>query len=242
MQDKKVESFVNELVERYPRLIVVKKEIEDGYEVLKNSYQSGGKLLIAGNGGSCADSEHIVGELMKGFCLARKVPDAFSDALKEIDQEMGADLAAKLQGALPAIALDNHNALNTAYSNDVDGLLCYAQQVYGYGTAGDVFFGISTSGNSNNILNAAIVAKAKGMKVIGLTGEGGGKLANESYRFDGRKRWKPCKRSGRNHQGSRNRNVYDTGITSARLSLLVFDVGERVFLKIIFKYTKERDF
>ena len=75
MQDKKVESFVNELVERYPRLIVVKKEIEDGYEVLKNSYQSGGKLLIAGNGGSCADSEHIVGELMKGFCLARKVPD-----------------------------------------------------------------------------------------------------------------------------------------------------------------------
>ena len=115
MQDKKVESFVNELVERYPRLIVVKKEIEDGYEVLKNSYQSGGKLLIAGNGGSCADSEHIVGELMKGFCLARKVPDAFSDALKEIDQEMGANLAAKLQGALPAIALDNHNALNTAY-------------------------------------------------------------------------------------------------------------------------------
>ena len=180
MQDKKVESFVIELVERYPRLIVVKKEIEDGYEVLKNSYQSGGKLLIAGNGGSCADSEHIVGELMKGFCLARKVPDAFSDALKEIDQEMGADLAAKLQGALPAIALDNHNALNTAYSNDVDGLLCYAQQVYGYGTAGDVFFGISTSGNSNNILNAAIVAKAKGMKVIGLTGEGGGKLANLS--------------------------------------------------------------
>ena len=78
---------------------------------------------------------------------------------------MGADLAAKLQGALPAIALDNHNALNTAYSNDVDGLLCYAQQVYGYGTAGDVFFGISTSGNSNNILNAAIVAKAKGRKI-----------------------------------------------------------------------------
>ena len=173
MQDKKVESFVNELVERYPRLIVVKKEIEDGYEVLKNSYQSGGKLLIAGNGGSCADSEHIVGELMKGFCLERKVSEEFSDVLKEIDQEMGANLAAKLQGALPAIALDNHNALNTAYLNDVDGLLCY-------GTAEDVFLGISTSGNSKNILNAAIVAKAKGMKVIGLTGEGGGKLANLS--------------------------------------------------------------
>lgn len=180
MQEKNVENFVGELVERYPKLIVVRNEIEESYEVLKNAYRNGGKLLIAGNGGSCADSEHIVGELMKGFCLERKVSEEFSDVLKEIDQEMGANLAAKLQGALPAIALDNHNALNTAYLNDVDGLLCYAQQVYGYGTAEDVFLGISTSGNSKNILNAAIVAKAKGMKVIGLTGEGGGKLADLS--------------------------------------------------------------
>lgn len=180
MQDKNVESFINELMKRYPQLVVVRKEIEESYEVLKKSYQNGGKLLIAGNGGSCADSEHIVGELMKGFCLERKVPGDFADTLKEIDLEMGTNLAAKLQGALPAIALDNHNALNTAYLNDVDGLLCYAQQVYGYGTTGDVFLGISTSGNSKNILNAAIVAKAKGMKVIGLTGEGGGKLADLS--------------------------------------------------------------
>ena len=156
MQEKNVENFVSELVERYPKLIVVRKEIEESYEVLKNAYRNGGKLLIAGNGGSCADSEHIVGELMKGFCLERKVSEEFSDVLKEIDQEMGANLAAKLQGALPAIALDNHNALNTAYLNDVDGLLCYAQQVYGYGTAEDVFLGIC------------------------LTGEGGGKLANLS--------------------------------------------------------------
>ena len=180
MQDKNVESFINELMKRYPQLVVVRKEIEESYEVLKKSYQNGGKLLIAGNGGSCADSEHIVGELMKGFCLERKVTGDFADTLKEIDLEMGTNLAAKLQGALPAIALDNHNALNTAYLNDVDGLLCYAQQVYGYGTTGDVFLGISTSGNSKNILNAAIVAKAKGMKVIGLTGEGGGKLADIS--------------------------------------------------------------
>ena len=180
MQDKNVESFINELMKRYPQLVVVRKEIEESYEVLKKSYQNGGKLLIAGNGGSCADSEHIVSELMKGFCLERKVPGDFADTLKEIDLEMGTNLAAKLQGALPAIALDNHNALNTAYLNDVDGLLCYAQQVYGYGTTGDVFLGISTSGNSKNILNAAIVAKAKGMKVIGLTGEGGGKLADIS--------------------------------------------------------------
>ena len=145
MQDKNVESFINELMKRYPQLVVVRKEIEESYEVLKKSYQNGGKLLIAGNGGSCADSEHIVGELMKGFCLERKVPGDFADTLKEIDLEMGTNLAAKLQGALPAIALDNHNALNTAYLNDVDGLLCYAQQVYGYGTTGDVFLGISTS-------------------------------------------------------------------------------------------------
>ena len=176
MQEKNVENFVSELVERYPKLIVVRKEIEESYEVLKNAYRNGGKLLIAGNGGSCADSEHIVGELMKGFCLERKVSEEFSDVLKEIDQEMGANLAAKLQGALPAIALDNHNALNTAFLNDVDGYMTYAQQVNGYAEAGDVFLGISTSGNSKNILYAAITAKAKGAKVIGLTGCTGGKL------------------------------------------------------------------
>ena len=180
MQDKNVESFINELMKRYPQLVVVRKEIEESYEVLKKSYQNGGKLLIAGNGGSCADSEHIVGELMKGFCLERKVPGDFADTLKEIDLEMGANLAAKLQGALPAIALDNHNALNTAYLNDVDGLLCYAQQVYGYGTTGDVFLGISTSGNSKNVLYAAVTARAKGMKFIGLTGEKNSKLEQMS--------------------------------------------------------------
>lgn len=178
--EKNIQKFVDELVERYPKLALVKNEIEETYEILKFSYKNDGKLLIAGNGGSCADSEHIVGELMKGFCLKRSVPEEFSNILRNIDEEMGNNLSEKLQGALPAIALDNHNALNTAYLNDVDGLLCYAQQVYGYGKKEDVFLGISTSGNSKNILNAAIVAKAKGMKVIGLTGEGGGKLAELS--------------------------------------------------------------
>ena len=180
MEKVSVENFITELIERYPKLAVVESEIKESYQILKESYQNGGKLLIAGNGGSCSDAEHIVGELMKGFCLSRKVSDEFADKLKSIDAELGDTLTMKLQGALPAIALDNHNALNTAYLNDVDGLLCYAQQVYGYGKTGDVFLGISTSGNSKNILSAAVVAKAKGMKVIGLTGEGGGKLATFS--------------------------------------------------------------
>ena len=178
--EQKLMKHIDLLMERYPVLECCKNDIIDAFDLLDDTYSKEGKMLICGNGGSAADAEHMVGELMKGFCLERKVPGDFADTLKEIDLEMGTNLAAKLQGALPAIALDNHNALNTAYLNDVDGLLCYAQQVYGYGTTGDVLLGISTSGNSKNILNAAIVAKAKGMKVIGLTGEGGGKLADIS--------------------------------------------------------------
>ena len=126
--------------------------------------------MAAGNGGSAADSEHIVGELMKGFVLPRKVEEAFADALCSVDPELGSVLKDKLQGSLPAIALDGHPALNTAYMNDSEPLLCFAQQVNGYGKSGDIFLGISTSGNSLNILYAATAARAKGMKVIGLTG------------------------------------------------------------------------
>ena len=117
---------------------------------------------------------------MKGFKLQRKCTEEFAKKLKSIDAERGAELAEKLQGGLPTIALDNHQALNTAYVNDVEngGLLTYAQQVYGYGKAGDVLLGISTSGNSKNVAYAAVVARAKGMKVIGLTGAKGGNLAS----------------------------------------------------------------
>lgn len=170
--------YVDELMDRYPILASSKETIIESYFVMEGCFSNGGKLLVAGNGGSAADSEHIVGELMKGFCLPRKVSEDFADALKKVDSEKGRELAEKLQGALPTISLDNHNALNTAFMNDVDGLMCNAQQVMGYGTAGDVFLGISTSGNSKNVLYAAVTAKAKGMKVIGLTGAGGGKLAD----------------------------------------------------------------
>lgn len=131
---------------------------------------------MAGNGGSAADAGHIVGELMKGFVKPRTLPRSFVDEMIKVDVEMGSVLGEKLQGALPAIALGGHVALSTAYLNDVDPLLGFAQQLNGYGTAGDVFLGISTSGNSKNILYACVAAKAKGMKVVGLTGGTGGRL------------------------------------------------------------------
>lgn len=168
---------IDELIKRYPVLLTVRDDINAFYEILKECYDNGGKLLIAGNGGSCADAEHIVGELMKGFCKRRAVSDEFKAKLIEADSENGEEIAGKLQGGLPAMALSNHQALNTAFANDVDADFYYAQQVYGYGKKGDVFLGISTSGNAKNIMYAAAVAKAKGMKVLGLTGKTGGCLA-----------------------------------------------------------------
>lgn len=168
------------LVKRYPELLVAKDDILKAYKVLRDCYRCGGKLLIAGNGGSAADAEHIVGELMKGFKLSRKLCSDFADRLVEENEELGIVLAEKLQGALPTIALDGHSALSTAYMNDCEPLLCFAQQVNGYGKADDVFLGISTSGNSKSVLYAATTAHAKGMKVIGLTGAKDSKLAQMS--------------------------------------------------------------
>lgn len=173
-----VYEHLENLLNRYPSLIVVREDIHDSYRILEECFLNGGKLLIAGNGGSCADAEHIVGELMKGFCLPRPTDEAFAAKLNAIAPEQGPELSRALQGALPAIALDGHNALSTAYANDVDGRYCFAQQVYGYGRKGDVFLGISTSGNSFNVTTAAAVAKAKGMKILGLTGERGGRLSD----------------------------------------------------------------
>ncbi len=168
--DTKLKRHIDFLINRYPELESVKNSIIEAYFVLEDCYVGDGKLLVAGNGGSAADAEHIVGELMKGFKLPRKVDEEYAESLKEIDDEMGTVLANSLQSSLTAIALDGHVALSTAYMNDCEPLLCFAQQVNGYGRKGDVFLGISTSGNSKNILYAATVAKAKGMKVIGLTG------------------------------------------------------------------------
>lgn len=174
--DKRLEKHIDLLIERYPALAVCKADIVASYLLMEDSYENGGKLLAAGNGGSAADSEHIVGELMKGFKMPRHLSSEMCDKLKAVDTEMGETLGKNLQGGLSAIALDGHPALTTAYMNDVEPLLCFAQQVNGYGVAGDVFLGISTSGNSKNVLYAATVAKAKGMKVIGLTGQKDSKL------------------------------------------------------------------
>lgn len=168
--EERLQKHVELLMERYPALVECCEDIVQAYLILEESFQSGGKLLVAGNGGSAADAEHIVGELMKGFKLPRKSSREYAEQLKAANPELGAVLAENLQGALPAIALDGHPSLTTAYMNDCEPLLCFAQQVNGYGNPGDVLLGISTSGNSKNVLYAATVAKAKGMKVIGMTG------------------------------------------------------------------------
>lgn len=167
---------IEELIERYPKLDREKDNIVKALDIMLECYKNKGKLLVAGNGGSAADAEHIVGELMKGFVEPRKLPKEYVEKLEAVDSEMGRELGEKLQGALPAISLVGHVALSTAYLNDVDPLLGFAQQLNGYGQENDVFLAISTSGNSKNILYACVVAKAKGMKIVALTGGTGGEL------------------------------------------------------------------
>lgn len=177
---EKLKKHIDLLIERYPELKICERSIIDAYLVMEECYEKDGKLLIAGNGGSAADSEHIAGELMKSFKLPRPVTNEFAEKIKRIDPIQGEELANNLEQGLMAIPLVAHEALSTAYINDVDGLGVFAQQLFGFGRPTDVFLGISTSGNSKNIINAAIVAKAIGMKVIALTGAKGGKIANIS--------------------------------------------------------------
>lgn len=169
--------YVDSLIERYPLLEECRNDIIASYDILENSYANKHKLLVCGNGGSASDSEHIVGELMKEFKLKRKVYAKQADAMKIIDPELGETLAQHLQGALPAITLTAHSSLTTAFMNDSDPVLVFAQQVNGYGEKEDVFLGISTSGNSMNVIYAAVTAKSKGLKVIGLTGHKESKLS-----------------------------------------------------------------
>lgn len=180
MLERRLKKHVDLLIDRYPKLYNIRQEIISAYSVMEESYMMGGKLLIAGNGGSAADSEHIAGELMKRFKIPRPVPEEFAKKLINVDKKRGEELAKNLECSLMAIPLVAHEALSTAYINDVDGFGVFAQQLFGYGKPGDVFLGISTSGNSKNILNATVVARAVGIKVISLTGEKGGELAEVS--------------------------------------------------------------
>lgn len=176
--DKRIEKHINLLIERYPVLEKCRESIIDAYLIMEECYENDGKILIAGNGGSAADSEHIAGELMKRFRLPRPIPKELADKLRDIDPVRGSNLATNLECGLMAIPLVAHEAITTAYINDVDGLGVFAQQLYGFGRAGDVFLGISTSGNSDNVLSATVVARALDIKVIGLTGMNGGELAS----------------------------------------------------------------
>ena len=176
MQER-VLKHVDTLIERYPELDECRDSIINAYEIMKDCYKTDNKILIAGNGGSAADAEHIAGELMKRFMTARPVPAEFAEKLKSIDPVRGENLSNNLERSLMAIPLVAHEALTTAYINDVDGLGVFAQQLYGFGRPGDVFLGISTSGNSKNVMSATVVARALGIKVIGLTGKSGGELA-----------------------------------------------------------------
>jgi len=174
--EENIIKILDDLIIRYPELDIAYDNILNSYKILEEAYSSGRKLLVAGNGGSAADSEHIVGELMKGFVKPRKLEKEACDRLKSVDEKLGTVLADNLQGALPSIAVTGHVGLSTAYLNDCNPLLSFAQQVNGFGREGDVFLGISTSGNSENILYALVTAKAKGMKTIGLSGRDGGKM------------------------------------------------------------------
>ena len=167
---------LDNLISRYPALEVCREAMQKTYDNLVACYNADGKLLVAGNGGSAADAEHIVGEMMKRGFTRKDISPAYKEALRAVDPGLGATLAEHLEGSLMAIALDGHISLTTAYMNDCEPLLCFAQQVSGYGRPGDVLLAISTSGNSKNVLYAAVAAKARGMKVFGLTGSKACKL------------------------------------------------------------------
>jgi phosphoheptose isomerase len=170
-------SILDELLQRLPELSGCRESIVAAYELLFHCYCAGGKLMACGNGGSAADAEHIVGELMKGFKLRRKIPAGDEQMLAASFPQDSEFLAANLQRALPALCLSSHSALTSAFVNDVCHGTAYAQQVYALGKPGDVLLGISTSGNSANVVNAAKVAKAMGLSTVGLSGSDGGKLA-----------------------------------------------------------------
>lgn len=166
-------NHLEHLLARYPDLTITASAIEAAYELLEACYAAGHKALVCGNGGSAADSEHIVGELMKGYFRKRPVPPELRARLQDLYPEQGQYLADHLQGTLPAISLVSQVSLVTAFANDVAADMVFAQQVYGYGVPGDVVIGLSTSGTSANVLNALRVAKACSLRTLGLTGSRG---------------------------------------------------------------------
>ncbi len=184
---------IKALTERFPELESIQASLERAAEMIEETYRAGAKLLLCGNGGSAADCDHIVGELMKGFLLRRSLKGTDVSKFAGLCEDPAA-FANGLQGGLPAISLVSATALNSAFCNDVEPDMIYAQGVWGLGCPGDLLIAISTSGNSKNVVNAAIAARAKGMAVLALTGEKESRLsalstltlqapAHETYRI-----------------------------------------------------------
>ena len=168
--------MIHELIRRFPALASCQQDLQSVISALIQCYEQGGKVMLCGNGGSCADCDHIVGELMKGFLKKRPLTDAQKEAMKSRFPLLDNGVLLKLQGGLPAISLPAFTALNSAYCNDVDAELIYAQALLALAKPADILIAISTSGNSKNVAAAVAVAKGLGIKVIGLTGSNGGKL------------------------------------------------------------------
>ena len=166
---------IKALVDRIPALAVCEADIRRATDLMETAYRNGGKLLLCGNGGSAADCEHISGELLKGF-LSLRTPDA-AEQQKLQAAGFSAEEAQKLQGGIPAVPLTSLSAVLSAFANDVDPALVFAQLTYAMGGKADVLLGLSTSGNSGNVVSAAKAAKAVGMPSVAMTGEGGGKLS-----------------------------------------------------------------
>lgn len=169
-------NIIKDLMIRYPKMEYLYADIVEAINIIEKCYRNEGKVLVCGNGGSAADSEHIVGELMKGFLLSRKLDIKSQDVIKERFPDTAEYLIENLQQALPTISLVSQTALQTAFANDNAPDLAFAQQVLGYGKKGDVLIAISTSGNSKNVLYASQIAQTLGINIVSLTGHNGGKL------------------------------------------------------------------
>ena len=168
--------ILDQLVERYPALAPLHVNIFEAFKTILKTYNNGGTLFICGNGGSAADAEHIVGELMKSFKKKRPMDEKIQESLMQMFGESGKILGETLEGGLPAVSLCSHISLKSAVANDTDPANIYAQQLFALGRAGDSLLAISTSGNAENCMRAAMIAKLTGMNTIALTGEKGGRL------------------------------------------------------------------
>jgi D-sedoheptulose 7-phosphate isomerase len=172
-----MKDYLKGLIDRFPELIEIQDTIVSSYEIIRNCYQNGGTLFVCGNGGSAADAEHIVGELMKGFMLKRPIDDKLKNKLADRFGKNGKFIGDNLQDGLRTVSLTGHPALSTAFANDVESSLIFAQQLHVLGRPGDVLLALSTSGNSENVLRCIELAQVKDIKTVLFTGASGGKCA-----------------------------------------------------------------